>query len=163
MYERALEEQRFVTSFLQLAGSSRDHDYVSAHVLVCQTAQSGCNADLIRSVLPAHAVPNLNRTVADNSINPVVTSFGVYIGDVRTTFSSDGLSVRNTTLANHHLRWGSVTVTNFQQGGAWWVVARGVGTNITSGHSMLNQAIGPTVFNAHLTSYASVVRSRLRR
>ena len=73
---------------------------------------------------------------------------GLFVGDVRTRVSDDGLTITNTTLPGHLLYDGRITRTTWQdETGAWYVDTHGTGNNVIPGMNQVNQWQGPQIFD----------------
>lgn len=126
------------------------HDYTAGPNLVC-TAEERCSREEIADHLSRFAVPGQDpRVPSENGKRyPVYDPItGIFAGDVNTTISPDGLSVRNRTLQKHIFFDGQITRSATQNpDGSWSVTTRGTGNNQILGMSVANQYGGPVIFD----------------
>jgi hypothetical protein len=126
------------------------HYYTVGPNLVC-TANQNCSAEEIADHLARFAVPGQNPAIPaeNNKTYPVYDPItGVYVGDVNTKISDDGLTIQNKTKENHIFHDGQITRYATQKlDGSWSVTTRGTGNNRTPGMNILNRYGGPVIFD----------------
>ncbi len=72
----------------------------------------------------------------------------LYVGDIQTLISDDGLTIINRTQPGHIFFDGTVERRATQSSdGAWYVTTRGIGNNVVPGMNWVNQIFGPDIFN----------------
>jgi hypothetical protein len=77
-----------------------------------------------------------------------IPATNVYVGDVWTRITNDGLTIENRTMPGHIFFDGVVVRTLTQsEDGAWYVTTHGFGNNVQPGTNVVNQLVGPEVFN----------------
>ena len=102
------------------------------------------------SRLQRYAVPGQNpmKEIKNGTISNIYDpSTGVYVGQVVTTVSNDGLTVQNTTLPGHLLADGQVVRSATQlPDGSWSITTEGYGNNTIPGMNYVNNMLGPGIF-----------------
>jgi hypothetical protein len=126
------------------------HAFVAGPNLACR-AELTCSAEEFADQLARFSVPGRDASipVEDGKTYFVVDpKTGFPAGWVTTTISEDGLRVVNRTLPFHLFYDGVVERRAIQaEDGSWHVITRGVGNNVIPGMNVVNQAVGPEVFN----------------
>ena len=87
--------------------------------------------------------------VRDEGTYPVhIPGTDIYVGDVRTRITEDGLTIENRTREGH-IFFDGVIVRRLTQSddGAWYVTTHGLGNNVEPGMNVINQFAGPEIFN----------------
>jgi hypothetical protein len=126
-----------------------------------------CTADQVTYALNFYAIPGSDGPKVSGqtyTARATLASGGGYelnwrLGDVSFQSELGGLRVRNTTLANHMMRWGSVEmrVIGSRQSG-YSVVGVGYGSNLSSIRAFLNQAGGPSAFERQIAKMAEILK-----
>ena len=108
-------------------------------------------------------VPNLDSAVTNLQISPVYVADGssISVGHVQTIFTDGGFTATNITQLDHLLCCGSVTIRNVDYDGFWFAYAHGDGSNYY-GMGWVNQVFGKGIFYGLLSTYSSVVRSKVK-
>ena len=72
----------------------------------------------------------------------------IYVGDLKTRITDGGLTIENRTREGH-IFFDGVVVRRLTQSedGAWYVTTHGFGNNVRPGTNVVNQLVGPEVFN----------------
>lgn len=141
------------------------HEYNEAN-FVCP-AEYQCSTEFIVDELSRHAYPGQDPNIpaTDGSHNEVYDpDYGFPGGTVKTTISSDGLTLVNRTLPGHVFHDGIIIrrATRLPNG-AWSINIRGVGNNETVGMDYINQTQGPRIFRRVDEKMRESIQKRLRR
>lgn len=125
------------------------HDYTQGPSLICP-AVLACTPEEIADHLSRYAVPGQNPSIpaeTNGEYDAYDPWAGLPAGRVKTEISPDGLTVTNKTLPGHILYDGKI-VRSASQGsdGAWYVTTHGFGNNVIPGMNVLNEKIGPQIF-----------------
>jgi hypothetical protein len=125
------------------------HDYHGEN-LVCR-ADLRCSADEIADHLARFSVPGRYPSIpvmSDTIYKVFIPGTDIYVGDIRTTITDDGLTIINRTQPGHIFFDGEVERRATQAiDGAWYVTTRGIGNNVEPGMNVVNQIFGPGIFN----------------
>ncbi|RTL49756.1 MAG: hypothetical protein EKK40_15580 [Bradyrhizobiaceae bacterium] len=125
------------------------HDY-SNESLVCP-ADLFCSSQEMADQLARFSVPGRSASmpVDNNAVyNVFIPSTDIYVGNIQTKVSGDGLTITNRTQPGHIFFDGIVERSAIQaDDGAWYVTTRGIGNNVAPGMNMVNQVFGPDIFN----------------
>jgi hypothetical protein len=127
------------------------HHYRSGPNVVCPAAIQ-CSREEIADQLARYSVPGQDpaKPVESGGIYPVhEPNTGVYVGDVTTTITDNGLTVTNRTQEGHIFHDGIVTRRATQAAdGSWQVTTEGIGNSVTPGMEVPNAIFGPGIFNS---------------
>jgi len=130
------------------------HEY-KVQNLIC-SAEMACTREEIIDQLSRFAVPGQDpsKPVVNNNIYSASdprSILGQQLGgSVITNISSDGLTIRNTTLPfpAHIFSDGVIVRTATQSSdGAWYITTHGYGNNVIPGAATINEIQGPKIFN----------------
>ncbi|TMI99418.1 MAG: hypothetical protein E6G97_22770 [Alphaproteobacteria bacterium] len=124
------------------------HDYQAGPNLVCA---GGCSREEMVDQFARFSLPGADPSmlIEDGATYRVhIPGTDRYVGDIRTRVENDGLTIENRTVPGHIFFDGMVTRQLTQtRDGAWYVTTRGLGNNVEPGINIVNQLVGPEVFN----------------
>jgi hypothetical protein len=126
------------------------HDYRLGPNLACG-AELRCSREEMADQFARFSLPGRDPSmpIKDEGIYPVhIPDTNVHVGDVRTRITDDGMTIENRT-EEGHIFFDGVVVRKLTQtdDGAWYVTTRGFGNNVQPGTNVVNQLVGPEVFN----------------
>ena len=131
-------------------GAAGWHDYGAGPNLVC-AAGLQCPHEEMVDQLARFSLPGGDPSMPiENGKTYRIHIPGAdrYVGDVRTRIEDDGLTIESRTVEGHMFFDGLVTRKLTQtRDGAWYVTTRGLGNNIERGMNIVNELVGPEVFN----------------
>ncbi len=127
------------------------HHYQAGPNVVC-SAEMRCTAEEMKDQMSRFAVPGRSP---DHPVQSLQTypvrdpATGLFVGNVTTTVSADGLIIQNVTRPGHLLYRGQITRTATQNpDGSWSVTTIGVGNNSKFGMATANELAGPHIFDS---------------
>jgi len=126
------------------------HDYPAGPNLVC-AAGLDCPREEMVDQFARYSLPggDPSMPVEDGKTYRIyIPGTDIHVGDIQTRIDADGLTIENRTKEGHIFFDGMVTRKLTQtRDGAWYVTTRGLGNNVEPGMNIVNQLVGPEVFN----------------
>jgi hypothetical protein len=126
------------------------HDYRLGPNIAC-AAEFRCSREEMTDQFARFSLPGRDPSmpIEDGGTYPVyIPGTDRHVGDVRTKITNDGLTIENRTKEGHIFFDGVVVRTLTQSDdGAWYVTTHGFGNNVRPGANVVNQLVGPEVFN----------------
>ncbi len=124
------------------------HDYRVNDVVA--SAAEHVTVEEMRDQMLRFAVPGRSpdQAVASGGRYPIYDPVtGLFVGDIRTTVSEDGLTTVNRTVPGHLLADGAVVRTAIHNpDGSWSVKTIGLGNNVDPELAPVNEFLGPYIF-----------------
>ena len=124
------------------------HRYTANDVVASGVEQ--VTVEEMRDQMLRYAVPGQSpdQPVVSGQRYPVYNPItGMFVGNVRTTVSADGLTTVNRTLPGHLLADGAVVLTAIHNpDGSWSIKTIGIGNNVYPELAPVNEALGPDIF-----------------
>ncbi len=124
------------------------HHYQAGPNLVCA---GGCAHEEMVDQLARYSLPGRDPSmpIEDEGRYPVhIPGTNLYVGDVDTRMENNGLTIENRTKEGH-IFFDGIVIRQLTQApdGAWYVTTHGLGNNVELGTNVVNQLVGPEVFN----------------
>ncbi len=132
------------------------HYYQTSNIVA--SAEEHVTPEQMKDIMLRFAVPGQSpdKPVKSGNSYPVyVPGTNLFVGNVRTTVSNDGLTTKNETLEGHYLAYGAISRQAVQNtDGSWLIITTGIGNNSYFGRpsidnevAVFNEKAGPEIFN----------------